>query len=177
MTLLNKVRWILGIVLVFLLILTTNLVDRQNFTIVRESIETIYADRLVAQNILYDLSNLTWEKEAGQPGVDARMSEAIDRFSATKLTPREEETFSRLQQHLRTLREGEPLTAIRAELNELSDIQLQEGRRQLSASQQAIGLADLFTRLEIGALVILAIAVQVIILYTPKPHADVRTHA
>lgn len=64
MTLFIKIKWVLGIVLVFLLVLTTNLVDRQNFLVVKESMEAIYADRLVAQDIIFDLSKLIWEKEA-----------------------------------------------------------------------------------------------------------------
>ena len=40
--------------------------------------------------------------------------------------------------------------------------------RQLFTSRKAIGNAELFTQLEIAALAVLAIAVQFIILYTPK---------
>lgn len=63
MTLFSKIKWVLGIVLIFVLVITTNLIDRQNFAIVNDSIETIYADRLVAQDIIYDLSSSMQEKK------------------------------------------------------------------------------------------------------------------
>ncbi len=63
MNLFNKIKWILGISLIFLLILMTNLIDRSNFMIVNDSIETLYADRLVAQDIIYSLSKELAKKE------------------------------------------------------------------------------------------------------------------
>ncbi len=194
MTVFNKIKWVLGIVLVFLLVLTTNLVDRQNFRVMKDSIEAIYADRLVAQDIILDISKEVWEKEIGYasagspPPVDrittghAGIGQAIDRFAATTLTPQEEVVFDRLKASLRELKEREDalatgqvsrrevmesLETVKEELVELSAIQMKEGRRQLFAGKEAVGLADLFTQLEIGALLILAVCVQVIILYSP----------
>lgn len=195
MTLFNKLKWVLGIALIFLLILTTNLIDRQNFMIVRNSIETIYADRLVAQNIVYNLSRQIGLKEMtynqvegnGLAGdlnkINTKIENQIALFADTKLTPTEEIVFGRLKSSLQTLQQQEsallagqktvqdlvaPLDRIHEELDELSAIQIQEGKRELLESQKAIGSADLFTQLEIAILIVIAIAVQVIILYTPK---------
>ena len=52
----NKLKWILGIFVVFLLIVATNLIDRNNFVRIRESIETIYEDRLIADDLIFELS-------------------------------------------------------------------------------------------------------------------------
>lgn len=49
-----------------------------------------------------------------------------------------------------------------------TSIQEEEGRRELYESKKAISAANLFTQLEIAALVVMAIGVQIIILYTPK---------
>ena len=59
---LKKVKWILGILLVFFLVLATNLIDRNNFNTVQESLEIIYDTQLLNKNILLDLSTLVHEK-------------------------------------------------------------------------------------------------------------------
>jgi hypothetical protein len=38
----NKMKWALGILLVFIIVLITNLIDRDNFNRIRYSIVTIY---------------------------------------------------------------------------------------------------------------------------------------
>ncbi|PPK85125.1 chemoreceptor-like protein with four helix bundle sensory module [Neolewinella xylanilytica] len=194
MTLFEKTKWVLGIVLVFLLVLTTNLIDRRNFRDVKASIEAIYADRLVAQDILFEIYKVINRKElvystqdpadlGDVVGADQeRIATAVDRFAATRLTERETLLFNQLRENLTDLSGVEkdlPTgTASRREvieavhrveetLDELTAIQMQEGRRQLLMGQEAISSSDLFTQLEIGALVILALGVQVIILYSP----------
>ena len=50
----------------------------------------------------------------------------------------------------------------------MAKIQLIEGEKQMSISKKAIDKIDLFTSIEIYILIVLAIIVQGIILYTPK---------
>ncbi|WP_420459364.1 chemotaxis protein [Neolewinella sp.] len=195
MTLFTKVKWVLGIMVVFLLILMTNLVDRQNFAVVKDSIETIYADRLVAQDIIFNLYQSVLEKEVlyakatalppkNRLGtIDAQVTQSLELFATTKLTEREEVIFNQLKQAVADLRRLETtaaaqqstaaaipdqLTAVKEQLKALSAIQLSEGKQQLFKSQKAIGSAELFTQLEIGALIVLALAIQLILLYTPR---------
>jgi len=49
----NKAKWILGILMVFVLIIATNLIDKNNFLKVRDSVVTIYEDRLVAKDLIF----------------------------------------------------------------------------------------------------------------------------
>ncbi|MFT6000164.1 MAG: hypothetical protein ACI81P_002625 [Neolewinella sp.] len=199
MTLLNKIKWVLGIALIFLLILTTNLIDRQNFMIVRNSIETLYADRLVAKNIIFDISKNIGHKEisylklepvqvaAGVKASNTHINGQITLFTNTKLTPNEKAVFDRFKNSLQNLQEvemelsagqktksdlAEPLALVREYLDQLAAIQMLEGRRELYESKKAISSADLFTQLEIAVLIVLAIAIQVIIIYTPKSGSE-----
>lgn len=199
MTLFNKIKWILGIALVFLLVITTNLIDRQNFMIIEASIETIYADRIIAQDIIYDISKEVAQKEIGYAKIgsdqlissyssnDDRTEEYIKLFAATKLTAKEKMFFDRLKKSLKDLKSTEAsavpgqeparklktdLMAVREQLDELADIQVQEGKRELYESKKALGSAHLFTQLEIAALIVMAIIIQIIILYTPKLGPD-----
>lgn len=195
MNIFNKVKWVMGISLVFILILTTNLIDRQSFTIVRDAVQTIYSDRLVAQNLIYGISVQIGQKELAYVTLppseiaatvstnNERITDHIEQFATTKLTPQEEVVFKRLRQGLQEL-EGlesaagngtprneeltEKVAAIRAYLDDLSVIQMQQSRLEVAESNRAIGSADLFTQLEIAALIVMAIAVQVIIIYTPQ---------
>jgi hypothetical protein len=193
MTTFDKIKWVLGIVLVFGIVLATNLIDRQHFNAINDSIETIYADRLVAQNIIYDMSNAVYKKRlayqrgednpAGwQQSLNQQLRNGLDQFSGTRLTSRESEIFERLQREVDRLEQlggTEDLSSppseqvlvtidrIKGYLDNLSEVQLLEGNRELHKSKKAIGSANFFTQLEVGLLVVLAILVQVIILYNP----------
>jgi hypothetical protein len=193
MTVFSKVKFILGILLVFFLIVATNLVDRDNFQRVRDSVVTIYEDRLVAKDIIYELSRLMHQKELAalrsdeaffaskNQAIDTEIDELIAQFEATRLTSEEETTFDNFEANLRRLRQVEGtassedneayrsrLTAIQQDLHSLSKIQLREGRNQLYLSTKAVDTIELFTSMEIYLLIILAIVVQVIIIYQPS---------
>jgi hypothetical protein len=56
---------------------------------------------------------------------------------------------------------------INGNLRDLSKVQLEEGKRQIEMSNKAMETIDLFTQVEIIFLVLMAIMVQVIILYKP----------
>lgn len=197
MTTFDKIKWVSGIALIFFIVLATNLIDRNNFTIVKDSVETIYADRLVAKDIILDLYRLTWEKEltyskkeearftSQNNAIDTRIRELLDLFATTKLTEREAIVFEHLQNGFAGLNSHEgalpagqlpdqifnnQLALIRESLDDLSDIQMEEGRRQLLESQRALESVDLFTQLEIYALIIMAIAIQIMVMYKPKQH-------
>ena len=192
----NKVRWILAASLVFLIILATNLVDRKNFNIVKNSIETIYADRLVAKDILYDIAGLLWQKElafvqepdqftAQTAVINEKIAALIDRFATTKLTAREEQLFALFRGNFAELQQveadlttesaevafREQLQLLRENLEGLSDIQLKQGKNELFESQRAIKAVDLFTTLEIYALIVIALVIQIGIFYTPSKKA------
>ena len=97
----NKIKWILGISVVFLLIIATNYVDRSNFRRVQNSIETIYEDRLVAQDLVFKMSliiqhkvldysiddSLRMDKDYRQD--NANMDSLLVRFHETRLTRNE----------------------------------------------------------------------------------------
>ncbi|MTB52008.1 MCP four helix bundle domain-containing protein [Lewinella sp. W8] len=200
MALYDKIKWILGILLVFFLILTTNLIDRQNFRIVTNSIETIYADRLIAKNLIYDLSGYLHEKEVrfirqnqqsfdGENDIINEQCRAlIEAFSKTKLVPEEEIVFIQFRRAFEELAQyegrasdaapnGEPyfnqLSRLSDLLDELSNIQIMEGRRELKESRRALKAVDLFTNLEIYMLVFMAIIVQILVMYrSPTSSAE-----
>jgi hypothetical protein len=190
----------LGIVLVFVLILTTNLIDRNNFSRVRDSVVSIYEDRLIAKELIYDISKGIYQKQAAllasdsiffkqsNASVNAGIENALTRFEGTKLTQRENKIFTKLKRDLEQLQIAEKslmagdfskseelLSEIRTvieRLDALSDIQLEEGRRQKAISERALENIELFTQLEIYVLIFLALMIQLIVMYQPKKKTD-----
>lgn len=196
MTLSNKIRWILGLGLVFVLIISTNLLDRKSFQQMRDSSVAIYEDRLVADNLIYKLLQKIHEKELAIVGndenyfskqntqVNTRIKELIKEFSQTELTGSETKVFELLQNSADNLiaveqsfldsqktEKTEILKAIgiiRTDLSSLSEIQLKEGKRQMGKSKKALESVELFTYIELYILLLIAIVVLFIILYNPK---------
>ena len=189
----NKLKWILGIAMIFILIIATNLIDRNNFIKVRNSVMTIYEDRLVVKGLIFDMANIIHEKElaivkedssfyknkVGQ--LNSEMDLLITKFEGTKLIKKESQLLDDLKDEHKTLVQKEKglthfdekkLEVIKAgidqlqdDLKSLSNIQLKEGRKQMSISKKAVSTVELFTQIEIYFLVFLAIVIQLIVMY------------
>jgi hypothetical protein len=192
----NKVKWVLGILVVFVLIVATNLIDRNNFLQVEDSVVTIYEDRLVANDLLFELLKMVQEKELAfaqkdsafyvknNKAVDQNMQRFVLRFEQTRLTTEEQKIFDSFKNNVQKLvrleaayiqskfTETNSLTKqfsdVKDDLYDLSKIQLDEGERQMFLSKKAIDTVELFTQLEIYMLIFLAIVIQVIVIYKPK---------
>lgn len=198
---LNKIKWVGGLLFVFLLILATNLLDRRHVKAVRTSVNTIYEDRLIVKNLIYSISTLTEEKRiafllsdsdfyasAKSKSINDSIFILINQFSKTKLTTKETQYLERLYDNFKEIEVMESqvvnttsilqneewrnkmkthLLRLRKNLNQLSEIQLDEGKRELSRVNRAFNTIDLFTNIEIMFLIAIGIVIQIIILY-PK---------
>ncbi|CAM1333526.1 MCP four helix bundle domain-containing protein [Tenacibaculum aestuariivivum] len=192
----NKIKWVLGILMVFVLILATNLIDRNNFLRVKDSVITIYEDRLVANDLIFEMSKAVQEKEVAivksdsifflerNKQVNKDIQDLIFRFKQTKLTKEESDTFNDFNKNFQLLKNSEAVFTqsnfsqnillnnrvknIKENLYKLSKIQLNEGARQTSMSKKAIDSVELFTQMEIYILIFLAILIQIIVIYKPK---------
>lgn len=200
MKFLDKVKWILGISVVFFSIIATNLIDRMSFERVKDSVVAIYEDRLVAKDLVFELSLLVHEKEVANASSDLAffnnrnkvVNDSIEqltiKFLRTEMTEREARVFNNLQLNLVKLKSIEnsmtleqelekgdfksQVVRIKENLHDLSKIQLIEGKRQVFLSERAMDTVDLFTKLEILVLIILAVLVQIIVIYRPKQSRD-----
>lgn len=196
MTVFNKFKWILGISMIFLLIIATNLIDKNNFSRVRDSVSTIYKDRIVANDLIFEISNAIHKKEIAivladsiffkriNLDVNSNIKDKIEKYNTTELTKKEAIIFSDLKNNLQVLEKEEKkyinsnytdnnslinkISSITENLYALSKIQLEEGERQMSISEKAMAKVDLFTQIEIYFLIFLAIVIQVIVMYEKK---------
>ena len=188
----NKVKWILGILMIFILIIATNLIDRNNFVRIKDSLETIYKDRLIAKDLIFEISKAVQEKELAAAKLDSvfflnrnkkvniDIETAIAAFEETKLTVKEAKVFNDFKNNIAVLKKSEvlkpfkdnsynnQLLKVKKNLYDLSKIQMNEGKKQMDVSKRAIDSIELFTQLEIYALIFLGIIVQVIVIYNPK---------
>lgn len=191
-----KFKWILGILLIFVLIIMTNLIDKNNFVRVRDSVVTIYEDRLIANDLIFEKLKLVQEKEVAVKTLDSTFYEnrnlkvndnlqsLISKFEKTKLTPKEATVFNDFKSNVKVLQNAETkfinssynstskvssaINSLKTNLNDLSKIQLNEGSRQMSISKRAVDSVELFTQIEIYMLVFLAIIIQIVVMYNPK---------
>jgi len=196
----DKIKWILAILIVFVLILATNLIDKNNFTRVRDSVITLYEDRLVAKSLLFDMAKSVQEKEIAilkndtaffngrNKNINADLDRLVSEFRDTKLTKEEAKLFKTLENNLSELKSAETkysksnfeenkillnqIDQFKNNLDNLSDIQLKEGSRQLSISKEALKTVELFTQIEIYFLIALAVAIQLLILYNPPKNPN-----
>ena len=197
----RKIRWVLGVLMVFFLVLATNLIDRRNFQTIQNSIDIIYEKQLISKNILLEISTLVHEKAMANAledttfynGRNQEVDEEIDilfeEFEETDLAYKEQRTVRLCKEKLEqtavleqermkdpaAFANGErgkelawELERISEDLSNLSVIQLEEGRRQMKIGENAMSSIDMFTKLEIIFLIVMAVLVQVLILYSPK---------
>jgi hypothetical protein len=192
MKLFDKIKWVLGVLLVFVLIVATNLIDRDNFRKVSNSVETIYENRLVVKEVLFELSHLIHDKELAATAGDVayftdknskanlEIDQLMEQFLSTETTKQEAETFQVFQKDIQEVRALEPPTEesmevykkkileVKEGLYKLAKIQVREGRNQMLISRNAMKEVELFTSIEIYLMIFLAIAVQIIIMYRPS---------
>lgn len=197
MSVFNKIKWISGVLLVFFIILATNIIDKDNFNRIRSSIVTIYEDRIVASDLIFEMSLLVQQKEIAllsqdtlffkeeNERVNGEIQQLIAKYEETKLTKEEKRIFEDLKIQLEKLEKEEnadgslalhaneklfsTINEVVRNLHDLSKVQLKEGQREMARSNRAMETIDLFTQIEIIILVLIAVLIQVLILYNPKP--------
>lgn len=196
----QKIRTGLALLVVFLLVLATNMIDNQRFATIQGSVETIYEDRLVAKGYLYKISRkLQVKRDILRSGngedmmslsqsVNDSIQILIDQFSETKLTKIEAKRLASLRQHVADLfnKESAPgadvkldgelslsndferyFTEINEDLDALSEIQLDEGRREKIISNRAVETSNLISKIEIAFLILIGFIIQLLIFVKP----------
>ncbi len=196
MTLVNKIKWGVAVVFVFLLILATNLIDKNNFIRIEESVEKIYQEQLVTKDAILELSNRVHEKELAvilgdtnyfrnkAESANARIKELVDQCMHEGVDVNSERIITDLSDNMSDLFKMEAvdslifavdktelrakLGAVKSDIAALAEIQMEEGKRQKLSSRDALDSSNLFSQIEMYFLIIIAIGVQVIILYPSR---------
>lgn len=181
--------FILG--MAFLLVLASNRLNRRNFSRVEQNVNTVFEDRVVAQDYIYQLNNLIHKKKLlvaesewkGNEPTNANIEKLVADFAATKLTNDESIYFDRFKENYTKLislenyidENRDPLTMdskeklgiilekISGNLDNLSKVQLTEGNLITQMSIKSLQMNQMLSRLEIAFLIIIGILFLVII--------------
>jgi len=168
----NKFKWFIAIAVVFLLILATNLADKNYFKQVENSVDNIYSERLLAKELLFDVSRKFHKKELAyalndttylktqNDIVNAEISELLESFDRTGSTRTEDAIKKKLNRHhdeliklesnlasndlLYTTECAEIFSSINTAIVELASEQVVEGKNQKFIARNAIENANLF---------------------------------
>lgn len=196
MTTFAKVKSIAAVLVIFLVVLATNLIDKDNFERVELSVEKIYEEQLLTKDAIINLTNLIHEKKVALITQDTNYynlkanicnKEIASRIEDCKrgFTNRKEGyilndlkdncnlifDMEKSQSEIYSVNKIEyynRIGFIEEEIGKLAAVQLKEGKRHKFISREAIASAKLFARIEIYLLIVIAIAVQLIILYPAK---------
>lgn len=180
----------------FLLVLASNRLNNRNFSAVEHGVDSVFEDRLVVQEYIYRLNNLFHKKELflakntlddkGLPYYPEIKTILAD-FEKTDLTREEALQLSSLNENyaeLKTLEKAHlkhqaseediiaVLGSIGKNLDELSEVQLSEGRQLTQRSKRSLGMNELLSRIEIVFLIIIGILFLIIVFYRDKPKME-----
>ncbi|WP_258098637.1 MCP four helix bundle domain-containing protein [Marinoscillum pacificum] len=115
----SKLKSIVALVVVFLLVLATNLMDKQHFEVVERALTTVYEDRLLVKDYLFKISRQLQKKQealhlaelAEIQQTNNLSNTAIDsligKFASTAMVAHEESYFERLKRELAVLEKYE----------------------------------------------------------------------
>ena len=187
----------LALAVVFLLVLATNRLDHRHFSTVQNTVNSVYEDRVVAQDYIFKMNNLFQDKrlfivvhDSLPEGsrANAHIEELLTNFGNTKLTAKESfyfkelqknfEELSVLEQSIKNSEDGmtensrvkieSSLKRIMVDLNDLAQTQLTEGRQLTEMAKKSLDTNTLLSNLEIIFLIIIGIVVQVLVFYPTK---------
>ncbi|WP_396636444.1 hypothetical protein [Maribacter sp. R77961] len=196
----------IGLVLAmaFLLVLGSNRLDQRHFSTVQTTVNSVYKDRVVAQNIIYKLNNIFHAKELRlirnndfkeSASENNKIVALLSDFEITELTMKESKLLRELKFQFLNLQKlaqsnsrsitkiensNDELTMktvkeIKEKLNGLSQIQLRQSEQLTALSNKSLGMNILLSKLEVAFLVIIGIAMLALIFY-PRKQLETQIH-
>lgn len=190
MSMMQRLQAALALAVVFFLILATNRVDNQHFENVQKTLNTVFDDRVVVQDYIYQLDNLLHQKALrlakGEltvpPDENGKISDLLDLFADTKLTTDEKKHLTRFVRDFATVREREAaplppeekisgiqksLASLEKDLDRLAAVQVQESHRLTKVAQKSLDSTNLTSKIEIGFLIVIGLIMQLLIFVKP----------
>ncbi len=197
----NRINITLALLAVFLLVLGTNRLDNQHFNTVQDALKTIYKDRVVAQDYLFQMNTIVHEKRmlyqsnnniGVNPALNEDFSELTTLFNKTKLTSKEAYTLRILiedidrykkqeEQFNKTLLTNptakpnqsffETINELEKSIIKLSEIQVRETKRTIDLAQKSLDNTSMLATIEVWFLVIIGIAIQFVVFYRTSKKA------
>lgn len=189
-TLYSRINIGLALTIVLLLVFATNRIDKRHFETVQNTITTLHKDRIVAQDFIYKMNTIIYQKQllildesAKKGNLDKYFYILLENFEQTKLTKKEAEIFEKLKTDFAQLilkekkvAEGSmqkdnlinSLNSIKIDLVSLSEIQISESKHLTGLAQKSLDTNNLMSNLEIGFIILIGLLLQYTIFYRVK---------
>ena len=179
-----------GLLALLLMMVLVIFAHKKNLSQLQHSITSIYSDRLVAGNYLYNISHEIYKKklhldEVGQiySAQNDSIQRIIRKYEKTLLTAEESNQLSSLKAHLKlsasienqihnsaSQEEEKALRSrlrnkydiILTDLNNLTSIQLSEGQNLIAESNRIVASDNITSRLEMSLLIIFGLLIMLI---------------
>lgn len=111
----QKFKAAIAMLIVFLIVMATNLIDTQHFSTIQKSYTSVYEDRLLAENYLFQISRYLHERNLSlalekhdaimvSDTLDYFVNDVILKYELTKLTLEERQYFESLKIGLERLK-------------------------------------------------------------------------
>ncbi|BFP42476.1 hypothetical protein FGF1_33210 [Flavobacteriaceae bacterium GF1] len=192
LTVLQRIQIGLVLAFAFLLVLGSNRLDQKHFSTIQTTVNSVYKDRVVVQDFIYQLNNIFHQKElqllvqkglTNDHSANKKVNELLVNFERTKLTSKEAQMLNELNlqfEKLKGLESGieepkEELSGdvriqmantfdhIQITLDGLAQIQLDESGELTKLSNKSLGMDILLSKLEVGFLIIIGIVLLALI--------------
>ena len=197
LTVLQRIQIGLVLAMAFLLVLGSNRLDQKHFSTIQNTVNSVYKDRVVVQDFIYQLNNIFHQKKLQlfvQKGLtddrlpNKKVNELLANFGKTKLTSKEARMLNELNLQFEKLKGLESwfeepneeisgdvgtqmantLDHIQIILDGLAQIQLDESGELTKLSNKSLGMDILLSKLEVGFLIIIGIVLLALI-FSPAP--------
>ncbi|KAA2219009.1 MCP four helix bundle domain-containing protein [Maribacter flavus] len=194
LTIPQRIQIGLVLAIAFLLVLGSNRLDQKHFSRIQTTVNSVYQDRVVVQDFIYQLNNIFHQKELEllqqeegptKPLINEKVDELLVKFGTTEMTAEESQLLNELNKKYERLKDLEtrfqeaPLESSNKYLGQLSNtlkgmqttldglarIQLDESGQLTSISNRSFGMNILLSKLEVGFLIIIGLAMFALVFY------------
>jgi len=172
----NKIKASVTLLILCGVVLFSNYRLKKLSNKVADSVETIYKDRLLVQDLIFSYSQLIeslgdLNEDAFEKNdlVSSKVNVLNARYLETKLTDEEAQVFKQFTQQLSTFissnkaKSEEGVDMLRSNLDRLEEIQMEEAKIEMEIISQINGRQEIGFYLETAILVILLVIVQVLV--------------
>jgi len=195
LTLAQRIQVGLVLVMAFLLVLGSNRLDKRHFATVQTTVNSVFKDRVVAQDYIHQLSSIFHAKElrfildkdkAQASDENKKIYNLLEEFENTELTTEESKLLKKLNFKFQNLLELENrrssaesdiihpdyklvaavFTDIKEGLNGLAQIQLEQSEELTQLSNKSLGVNILLSKLEVLFLAVVAVVMLVLVFYS-----------
>lgn len=193
----------IGLVLAvaFLLVLGSNRLDQRHFSTLQTTVNSVYNDRVVVQDYIYQLTSIFYNKELklvenNSPDIsqNEKVGQLLIDFGNTELTNDERNHLNKLNGQFEKLGDLEnriinpstnidadlgsiarkTLNEIQLSLDALANIQLSESSQLTQLSQKSLGMNIMLSKLEVAFMIVIGIVMMALIFYPNKRMQPVR---